>query len=774
MVKPIIALIGNPNCGKTTLFNALTGANQRTGNWPGVTVDRKEGRFQVNGEDITLVDLPGVYSLDVEEGETGMDELVARDYLLSGEADLVINIVDASNLERNLYLTTQIMEMRLPMLIALNMMDVAKTRGILVNPQLLSVRMDAIVVPISAVKGEGIGELKQKIGELVSNISHTAAYVAYPAVIEEALNEIVAYIDDHSSKRIVEPRWTALNLLQYEDRIAPELRSQELLSIIVKHRRQIHQVLGEDLDILIADTRYGFIQQVTQGATQRTGQINDTMSDRLDRIVLDRWWGIPIFLGVMYLMFLFTINVSDAFIDFFDLTAQTIFVDGFAQVLQTIHTPGWLIALLADGAGGGVQTVTTFIPVIGFMFLFLSILEDSGYMARAAFVMDRLMRLVGLPGKSFVPMLVGFGCNVPAIMATRTLENSRDRLMTIMMNPFMSCGARLPVYALFAAAFFPIGGQNIVFGLYILGILAAILTGLVMKKTLLKGEVSHFIMELPPYHLPRLKGVLIRTWERLQAFLWKAGRVIVLMVMILGLLNSVSFDGSFGNQDSERSVLSATSKAVTPIFSPMGLEPENWPATVGIFTGVFAKEAMVGTLNSIYSQLAGEDNPNKGAAVAKFDFWRQIHRAIATIPANLAQLPNQLLDPLGLNIGDLQDQKTAAEKQEVDLGIFGAMVKRFDGQAGAFAYLLFVLLYFPCVSATSAVYRETNAGWTAFIAFWTTGMAYIVATSFYQIATFSRHPGFSLFWIVLMGLTVVGVLFILKNLRPRKINRPAI
>jgi ferrous iron transport protein B len=766
MVKPIIALIGNPNCGKTTLFNALTGANQRTGNWPGVTVDRKEGQFQVNAREITLVDLPGVYSLDVADGETGMDELVARDYLLSGEANLVINIVDASNLERNLYLTTQILEMRLPMVIALNMIDVARQREIDIDPRLLSERLGVMVIPLSAVTGEGVGELKARVGQFVSDISPSATSIAYPAVIEEALHELVPYITTHSSKRIVEPRWTALNLLQYEDRVAPELGGPELLNLVVKNRRQIHQVLGEDLDILIADSRYGFIQQVTKDATRRTGQISDTLSDRVDRVVLDRWWGIPIFLGVMYLMFLFTINVSAAFIDFFDLTAQTIFVDGFGQLLQNINAPGWLIALLADGAGGGIQTVATFIPVIGFMFLFLSILEDSGYMARAAFVMDRLMRLVGLPGKSFVPMLVGFGCNVPAIMATRTLENSRDRLLTILMNPFMSCGARLPVYALFAAAFFPIGGQNIVFGLYLLGILAAIVTGLVMKKTILKGEVSHFVMELPPYHLPRVKGVLIRTWERLKAFLWKAGRVIVLMVMVLGLLNSIGFDGSFGNQDSDRSVLSATSKAVTPVFSPMGLQPENWPATVGIFTGVFAKEAMVGTLNSIYSQLAKEDNPNAAGDEKAFDFWGGIQEAIATIPANLADLPNQLLDPLGLNIGDTSDVKTAAEEQEVDVGTFGAMAKRFDGKAGAFAYLLFVLLYFPCVSATAAVYRETNARWTIFVALWTTGMAYVVATVFFQIATFGRHPGFSLMWIAMMTCFTVGVFFALKAARP--------
>jgi ferrous iron transport protein B len=485
----------------------------------------------------------------------------------------------------------------------------------------------------------------------------------------------------------------------------------------------------------------------------------------LDRLLLHRWLGIPIFLAVMYLMFLFTINVSAAFIDFFDQSAQTIFVDGFAQLLQRIGSPGWLIALLADGVGGGIQTVATFIPVIGFMFLFLSILEDSGYMARAAFVMDRLMRLVGLPGKSFVPMLVGFGCNVPAIMATRTLENSRDRLITILMNPFMSCGARLPVYALFAAAFFPVGGQNIVFALYLLGIGAAILTGVVMKNTLLRGEISHFVMELPPYHLPRLKGVLIRTWDRLQAFLWKAGKIIVLMLTILGLLNSLGFDGSFGNQDSDRSVLSGTSKAVTPIFTPMGLQPDNWPATVGIFTGIFAKEAMVGTLDNLYGQLAKQD-AGKESQEEEFNFWGGIQAAFATIPQNLSKLPEQLADPLGLNLGDTQNPEAAAAAQEVQVGTFGAMARRFDGKAGAFAYLLFVLLYFPCVSATAAVYRETNRGWAIFVALWTTGLAYLTATVFYQIATFSRHPESSLLWLLLMSFLAVAAVLALKNARP--------
>jgi ferrous iron transport protein B len=687
-----IGLVGNPNCGKTTLFNALTGARQRVGNWPGVTVERKSGEYRIDDVRIEVVDLPGTYSLDVVDQAVSLDEKVARDYMQSGEADLIINIIDAANLERNLYLTTEIAEMGVPLLVVLNMTDVAAAKGMEIDSGELAAQLGCPVVPLVASRSQGIEALKRAILDAV--VARPHARITLPAIDPDE----------------------------------------------------------EDADIAIAGARYELASQIAAAAVLMTRRDDAPLdaTERIDHVVLNRALGIPIFLLLMYLMFMFTINIGGAFIDFFDQAAGALFVDGFGEVLGSLGSPEWLNVLLAKGIGGGLQTVATFIPVIGFLYLFLSVLEDSGYMARAAFVMDRFMRWVGLPGKSFVPLIVGFGCNVPAIMATRTLENRRDRLLTIAMAPFMSCGARLPVYVLFAAAFFPSNAQNVVFGLYLIGIAAAVGTGLILKNSLLKGEATPFIMELPPYHLPTLKGVLIHTWERLKSFIFNAGRIIVPMVLVLNFLNAVGTDGSFGNEDSDKSVLAEIGRSITPAFAPLGMTEENWPAAVGIFTGVLAKEAVVGTLNASYAALAESDAAAAGEEAREeeaFNLGNALSEAFATIPANLGDAMGSWGDPLGIEVGDLSDQASVAEEQEVSTGTFGAMAARFDGAAGAFAYLLFILLYFPCTAAIAAVYQESGPRWTIFVAAWTSGLAYGGATLWYQIATWANHPLHSLLWV---------------------------
>jgi len=554
----------------------------------------------------------------------------------------------------------------------------------------------------------------------------------------------------------VNRRWLAIKLIEGDHSISHQI-SRNLQESIADWRQQIANRAAEDADILIADTRYGHAHALAQTVSRTRGKITRTFSDRIDRFVLGKICGIPLFLAIMYLMFLFTINIGGAFIDFFDGAANAVFVTGFGELLSGIGAPDWLRVLLADGVGGGIQIVATFIPVIAALYLFLSVLEDSGYMARAAFVMDRAMRAIGLPGKAFVPLIVGFGCNVPAVMATRTLENERERKLTILMNPFMSCGARLPVYALFAAAFFPTSGQNIVFALYLTGIAVAIFTGLLMKRTLLPGSSSGFMMELPPYHLPTLKGILLRAWDRVRLFVKEAGQVIILMVIALNLLNSIGTDGSFGNEDSEQSVLSAASRIMTPAFAPLGISEDNWPAVVGVFSGVLAKEVVVGTLDNLYTSLANDGQTETEEA---FNLWAQLRAAAATVPANLAELGDSLLDPLGIGIGDVTDTGAVAEEQGVNRGVFGAMTTRFDGQAGAFAYLLFVLLYFPCVATIGAIKREAGRNWAIFVACWTTVVAYITATSFYQIARFDQHPVSSSLW--LLGLWGAFLLFVLS------------
>lgn len=743
---PKIAIAGNPNCGKTTLFNALTGASQRVGNWPGVTVDRKQGTFRLAGQTMTVIDLPGVYTLRPAPGLEGqsVDESLAREALACEGFDLIVNIVDATNLERNLYLTAQLLETGIPTIVAVNMMDAAEKARLSIDMDVLSARLGVRVVPMVAATGKGLGRLKTAIAKELDNTSQSPAQVTYAPALEHMVGRLTSLVStDHV---IGSARWHALRLIEGDALVEGDAKSRDpATEYLEQHRDEFEHAIGEDSDLVIAEGRYDFAHGIAKAATRVGTTARSTTSDLFDRLMLHRFAGPVVFLAAIYVMFMLTINLGGAFIDFFDIASGAIFVGASRAFFEWAGLPEWLTVVVSNGIGGGIQTVATFIPIIGVLFLILSFLEDSGYMVRAAFLMDRLMRMIGLPGKAFVPLIVGFGCNVPAIMAARTLEHERDRLLTVLMAPFMSCGARLTVYVLFAAAFFPTGGQNLVFALYLLGIAAAIATGFLLRKTLLKGEVTPFIMELPPYRLPRLKNLLLHTWNRLKSFIVDAGQLIVIVVTILTVVNSIGTDGSFGNEDTDKSMLSAIGRTTVPIFSPIGITQDNWPATVGIFTGIFAKEAVVGTLDALYSSI---DKPTEqGTDTADpFSFTTEMRTAFASIPQNLASLGDLLLDPLGVSAAS-GNKAAVSQDQGVANATFGAMVKRFDGKAGAFAYLLFILLYFPCVAAFGAMVREIGPRWAAFAGVWTTWLAWFAAVQFYQIATFAAHPVSSAMWI---------------------------
>jgi len=760
-----IAMVGNPNSGKTTVFNGLTASRQRVGNWPGVTVEKKQGHMFIAAPSLAMVtgagtpgespaphsstviprgssemfqkhlkldviDLPGIYSLSAGSE----DEIIARDFVLSGGYDLVVSIVDAANLERNLYLTLQLIEMNVPVLVVLNMMDRATANGIEIDPEHLATHLGCPVVPAVATSREGILAIRRAIEAMLLDPVPATAHIVYPPSVERVITRWNEKLRPVGEAIGVPARYVAIRLLEGDPLIRQRVATLGAVSQDEQNEAvlAIRNELQEELDIVIADGRYGFIHAVTRDVITRKPS-RESVTEKIDNVVMHRWLGLPIFLGVMYIVFWATIAVGGAFIDFFDLFFGTVFVDGFGTLLESVGTPIWLTRILADGIGAGIQTVATFVPIIFMMFFMLSLLEDSGYMARAAFVMDRIMRLVGLPGKSFVPMLVGFGCTVPAISGTRTLETKKDRFMTIFMAPFMSCGARLPVYALFAAALFPGRSGVVVFSLYLIGMVLAILTGVLLKHTLFGSQYSHFVMELPAYHAPRLVVILRSAWQRLRIFIVRAGITITVVVTVLAVLNSVGTDGSFGNEDSENSVLSSIGRTITPIFTPMGIEEDNWPATVGLFTGLFAKEAVVGTLSSLYALNEDAGNAAAGVEEEDFDFWGGIGESFATIPENLAGLVGALGDPLGLGmISD--DVEFVAGELEVENSLFDRMRSQFT-VPGAYAYLLFVLIYFPCIAALGAAIEEMGAGYGWLLAGYLTVLAWAVATIVYQLAT---------------------------------------
>lgn len=743
-----VALIGNPNCGKTTLFNRLTGSQQTTGNWPGVTVEQKIGHFRLNNTACQLIDLPGVYSLETSS-HSGLDEKVAREFLQHQPADMILNVVDATSLERQLFLTAQLLHMGLPVVVVLNRMDLLKQRHLNIDIDALSAKIGCPVIPVSAYFNQGIDKLKQSMPKLMNKASKL--HFDLPEALHHSVHAVRNRQNDTS-----ESCWKTLQTL-----IKPNSAPEALKTFAQAEKTKLETHFNEDLALIAADLYFQFAHDASHSSLKHTDKFTRNTTDLIDKWVLHPLWGMPIFLSVMYLVFAFSIGLGNAFLDLFDLGAQALFVDGPTALLQSVQAPDWLIALLATGLGGGLQVVATFIPIIGALFLFLSLLEETGYMQRAALIMDRSLRSLGLSGQAFIPLVVGFGCNVPSVLATRTLPDQRDRIMTIMMAPFMSCSARLTVYVLFAAAFFADHAALLVFSLYLIGILAAIITALVLKTTLLPGQAPPLLMELPIYNKPAFINVILNTKNKLKGFVLDAGKIIVLIVLILNMLNSVGTDGSFGNENQEISVLSSVAKSVTPLVEPLGITEENWPATVGLITGLLAKEVVVGALDSLYSSL---DN-NEEKEQKTYQFGQAIAEAFATIPTNFANLANSLMDPLGLQSIQSADNKADIVKElDVSESTLQKMTTHFNSEVAAYAYLLLVLLYFPCVATLGVIKQELGWRWMSYSAGWSLFLGYTTAVAFYQLASFSDQPQTASIWLLSIVLSYGLLFFLLKKL----------
>ncbi|MGV3740583.1 MAG: ferrous iron transport protein B [Gammaproteobacteria bacterium] len=719
MIKRVL-LVGNPNCGKTTLFNALTGSQQKVGNWPGVTVEKKSGWYICEKNTIEIIDLPGVYSLSLPEQISAKDAQITAQVLMSENIDLIINIVDACHLERHLYLTSQLLELKKPMIVALNMMDMAKQAGIQINTQALSQQLMCPVIALQAHKKVGFDELDTHI----RNQQHTVASGS-------ALN---AYL----------PKNVASYLQKVQAEIAQSYPNSQDNALYYAHRQMEQDGFAssiEDIDIVLADARYQMVHTWVAAVQSKSSDLKEQFTAKLDKIFLHRFWGIPLFFTLMYGVFFLAIGVGGAIQTGFDILSQAIFMQTPAELMAHWQVPPWFIQLSAFGIGQALHTLVTFIPVLAIMYFLLAFLEASGYMARVAFIMDRVMRSLGLPGQAFVPLIIGFGCNVPAILAARTMQTERDRFLTVLMNPYMSCSARLAIYAVFVAAFFPNHGYQIIFSLYLLGIGMAVLTGYLARRTFLSGPASPLILELPTYHCPSLLRLCKEAGTRLRFFLLRAGKMIIPLCVILSFLDIMVMDRF-------TPAFTHIGEWIMPLFAPMGIHADNWPAVISLVTGMLAKEVVIGTLTNLYSQM--EHLTHAWQLALPIDFSQTCHDSILAIYEHLQTL-------FGFTVDQTSEQ--ASNTLPVLLR------KNFNSAPAAYAYLLFILLYIPCVSTMAAIRQEATRRLMWFSIAWSIGLAYGCAVSFYQISILMTVQYINLYYL---GVGLVLILILWLGLRRLK------
>ena len=698
-----IALAGNPNCGKTTLFNALTGSNQFVGNWPGVTVEKKEGKLKGH-KDVTIMDLPGIYSLSPYT----LEEVVARNYLIAERPDAILNIIDGTNLERNLYLSTQLMELGIPVVMAVNMMDIVEKNGDKIHIDKLSKALGCEVVKISALKGTGIKEAAEKAVKVAQSKKISAPVHEFQSDVEAVISEVerkLGYSVPEEQKRFF-----AIKLLERDDKIKAQMTSAPDVTAEIN---ELESKMDDDTESIITNERYVYISSIIKSCytKNKTGE-KLTVSDKIDRIVTNRFLALPIFAVIMYIVYYVSVTTVGAFVT--DWTNDVLFGEiippAIESLLTAVHCADWLQGLILDGIVAGVGAVLGFVPQMLVLFIFLAFLESCGYMARVAFIMDRIFRKFGLSGKSFIPMLIGTGCGVPGVMASRTIENERDRRMTIMTTTFIPCGAKLPIIALIAGALFD-GASWVAPSAYFVGIAAIVISGIILKKTkMFAGDPAPFVMELPAYHWPTVSNVLRSMWERGWSFIKKAGTIILLSTIILWFLMSFGWvDGSFTMLEAEQldaSILSKIGSAISWIFIPLGWG--NWRMAVAAVSGLIAKENVVGTFGMLYG---------------------------------------------------------FAEVAEDGTEIWGQLAGSMT-QLAAYSYLVFNLLCAPCFAAMGAIKREmNNTKWFWFAIGYQCLLAYVVSLCIYQIGMLVTGGGFGIFTIVAI-LLIAGMIYLL--FRPYK------